>query len=88
MSVTFPEDPELRRVVREFFTRNGLKVPKDSETPGNFLPNVPVQFAYNFSPLPGDAAGVCALVTDFLRDCGKLKNDAPLSFHSEEAAEV
>jgi len=86
VSVIFPNEPEEERVVRRFFTRKGLEIPEGSRTPTSFIPNLPVQVVYHVLPLPGDAAGVSALIEDFFRECGKLENNAPLKFHIEEAS--
>lgn len=88
VSVTFPKDPEEERAVRRFFTRKGLQVPEESGTPPSFFPDLPVQLIYHVSPLPRDAAGVSELITDFFRECGRLADDASLSFHVEEASDA
>ncbi len=87
-SLTFPKDPEAERAVREFFTRTGLQLPDDSEMPPGFFPNLPMRLVYDVLPLPRDAAGVSAFIADLLRQCGKLENDAPLSFHIEEVSDA
>ncbi|HZR18676.1 MAG TPA: hypothetical protein VFE51_15395 [Verrucomicrobiae bacterium] len=85
-SIAFPNEREEERVVREFFTRRGLQIPESSDTaPGFFLTDLPYQLVYRISSLPFDVAGVSALVTDILRECGRLTDDMPLSFHIEEA---
>jgi hypothetical protein len=84
-SIAFPSEPEEERVVREFFTRRGLQVPEGSDTAPGFLTDLPIKLVYRISPLPSDVAGVSALVADLLRECGRLTDDMPLSFHIEEA---
>jgi hypothetical protein len=86
VSLTFPKDTEEERVVRKFFARKGLQVPEDHVTPTGFFPKLPVHFIYHISPVPGDAAGVAALMTDFFRQCGKLESNSPLRFQIEAAS--
>lgn len=86
--VTFPSDPEKEHAVRDFFKSRGLDVPEDSPTPTSFFPNLPMQFFSSISPLPTDEARVSALIADLFRQCGRLPDDAKLSFHIVEASDA
>ncbi len=87
-SLTFPKAAEDERLVQSFLTSKGLRVSvKDSMLPAGFSANLPVQMIYYVCPLPADAPGLSALVTDFFLQCGRLGNDACFRFHIEELSE-
>jgi hypothetical protein len=88
VALTFPPDPEEERAVRDFFTHRGLLVPEDSGTSPSFFPNLPMKHVYSISPLPRDAAVVSALIADVLRQCCRLTDDMPISFHIQEASDA
>jgi len=85
-SVTFTEDAEIERLMRELFVARGLKLPSQNWTPANFVAGLPVQLIFSISPFPITATDTSNLILEILNRVFSVTDDSSLTFQYIEMA--
>jgi len=85
-SVTFNEDAEIERLMRELFVARDLKLPRQDWTPANFVAGLPVQLIFSISPFPITATDTSNLILEILRCVFSVTDDSSLTFQYIEMA--
>jgi hypothetical protein len=83
-SVMVQTGTDQERAVHSFFASRGLDIPKNSEMPPQFLPDVPVQVTCDILPFPTEAPLLSKLVAEMLREAFGLSDDSRLCFRCYE----
>jgi hypothetical protein len=86
-SITFEEQTDLERAVREFLASRGFKAPAETAPSNTFIPDVPVHATCDISPLPGDLGAIARLVSDLFSAVG-LKDDPQLRYYADQLTDV
>jgi hypothetical protein len=83
-SVMVQTGTDQERAVHSFFASRDLDIPKNSEMPPQFLPDVPVQVTCDILPFPTEAPLLSKLIAAMLRDAFGLSDDSQLCFRCYE----
>ena len=75
---------DRERSVRDFFTRQSLRLPEDTDMPSCFSPELPMHVRYDIIPHPTDAPHLARLLSDLLREVFGLNDESELSFNYVE----
>ena len=79
-SVTLQTGTEQERAVRSFFAERGLQVPRNSEIPPMFVPELPIQIVFEVLPFPSTALLLSQFVSDVIRIAFGMSEDSRLRF--------
>jgi hypothetical protein len=87
-TANFQKDSAQETKLRDFIARRGLKALEDSGIPPSVLPGLPVDFIYEFSPLPSDEASLSELIIDLFEHVCGARGDTELRFHCFEVGDA
>ena len=79
-SVDFPEDAAREAQVKAMFTRYGLDVPRATEMPAQFVPEVAVWTRFPIKPFPSDTPRLVEIATAVFRELCHVTGETPLHF--------